>query len=227
MIDTLDHYCHRSLEHITDTFTTHPTLAEKVAPSGALLPFWGNTVVFTLSDADKERVAQLQHELYRAAGFLLAEPLSADTFHMTLHDLVNGAGPLPPEGSAPYSALLAAEEAVRPMLASWHRRAPLRMRGSWMFNMNQTSLVLGLKPDDHETYLKLCGMYAALQQVVPLKHKLCPHITLAYYKPASCTAKQIDALKTALRPAPLVFELDCSRLHLQRFTDMNHYTTLL
>lgn len=42
--------------------------------------------------SDKEYIAQLQEKLYqlKQSDLYLAEKLDKDTFHMTLHDLVNG-----------------------------------------------------------------------------------------------------------------------------------------
>ena len=59
--------------------------------AGAFHPFVGNTMVFLLSEEDKDALSVLQDSLYAAAGHLLAQRLSPDTFHMTLHDLANGA----------------------------------------------------------------------------------------------------------------------------------------
>ena len=68
-------------------------LLKKVNHDGKFLPFYGNTVVFLLEDRTKEILSTLQSQLYKAAGKMLSQPLHPDTFHMTLHDLVNSTEP--------------------------------------------------------------------------------------------------------------------------------------
>jgi hypothetical protein len=89
MLNFLYGYIENSLPE--GKLTTSPGLRAKVDDAGAFLPFVGNTVVFLLSDEEKAALSVLQDSLYAAAGHLLAQRLSPDTFHMTLHDLANGA----------------------------------------------------------------------------------------------------------------------------------------
>ena len=51
--------------------------------------FIGNTIVF-LPDEVKIRIYAIQEQLHRECSDILAEPLIKDTFHITLHDLLNG-----------------------------------------------------------------------------------------------------------------------------------------
>lgn len=89
MINTLDDYIWRSLPDYGD-FSTNPNLRMKVDETGRFLPFYGNTTVFLLDEETKTKLQQLQQELYHHAGWMLSQPLDPSTFHMTLHDLVNG-----------------------------------------------------------------------------------------------------------------------------------------
>lgn len=222
MINTLDDYICHSLPLWSD-FTTNPNLRKKVDAEGNLLPFVGNTVVFLLDDDTKDKLRQLQEELYRAAPDMLAKPLQMSTFHMTLHDLANGTPGQP--GLDDYMRY--AQEKVSQILPSWKDAAPLRMKTTWLFNMVNTSIVLGLKPADEESWHRLDEMYTTLEDVVHLGHALTPHITMAYFLPGTYSSEQVQRLSVALRNVDLEITLDIKNLVLQHFADMNHYETVL
>ena len=218
MINTLDDYIYRSLPEEGD-FHTNPGLEKKVGPDGRFLPFFGDTVVFDLKEDCKASLAVLQKELYAAAGEYLAQALAPETFHMTLHDL-NNSPVLSPELEA---AMERSRVAVKPILDSWRALPPIRMRASWLFNMVNTSIVLGLVPADEESRRQLEGMYMALENILPLGYALCPHITMAYYRPGCLYGAALEALRSALHPVELEAELGMDALYYQRFSDMNHY----
>ena len=92
MLNLLEDYISHSLPEQSE-FETNPNLLKKVSPEGEFLSFYGNTVVFLLEDRTKEILSALQSQLYMEAGEMLSQPLHPDTFHMTLHDLVNGTEP--------------------------------------------------------------------------------------------------------------------------------------
>lgn len=220
-INTLDDYVWRSLPDWGD-FDTNPNLRMKVAEDGTLLPFRGNTVVFLLDEQTRAALARLQKELYEKAGWMLAQPLTENTFHMTLHDLENGSTEDPDLACR----MAVAREMAEPTLASWRGLPPIRMQASWMFNMVSTSIVLGLRPVSGEGWERLGQMYRALEQVRPLGYALTPHITLAYYRPGHYDPDAIAQLRCALRPVELELELRMEDLVLQEFDDMNHYRTV-
>lgn len=220
MLNLLEDYISRSLPEQGE-FQTNPNLLKKVDWDGNFLPFYGNTVVFLLDDGVKEDLRMLQEQLQDAAGWMLSQPLSPDTFHMTLHDLVNGTEKTPDlcqrmEGT---------EQKAKALQAQWANMPPLRMKTTWLFNMVNTSIVLGLAPVEEETALRLDTMYTALEAVVPLGYGLTPHITMAYFRPGSYSAAQLQVLRNVLCPIELELQLDLSKLVHQRFSDMNHYTT--
>lgn len=221
MLNLLEDYIRDSLPH-WGNFQTNPNLEKKVNKVGSYLPFQGNTVVFTLDDETKNRLARVQERLYSWAGDLLSDPLSPETFHMTLHDLVNG---------TPQSQGLAErmEETGRKavlLLEKWRDMPPLRMVGTWLFNMVNTSIVLGLAPADGESYGQLDTMYLALEGIVPLGYALTPHITMAYYKPGTVYGEDLERLRKVLTPEPVEITLTMDNLVYQTFTDMNHYYSM-
>ena len=222
MINTLDDYICRSLPQRGE-FTTNPNLRKKVDEEGNLLPFAGNTVVFLLDDDTKEKLRQIQKMLYCAAPDMLAEPLQMSAFHMTLHDLANGTPDQP--GLQDYMDYT--RQRVSRILPGWKNAPPLRMKTTWIFNMVNTSLVLGLTPADGESWRRLDEMYTQLEDVVHLGYAMTPHITMGYFRRGTYSEEQVRRLAAALRKVELDITLDMKNLVLQEFSDMNHYETIL
>ncbi len=221
MINLLSDYIWQSLPQYAP-FATNPNLSKKVTAEGKMRTYRGNTAVFLLEDETKYKLESLRDELYAAAGHMLSEKLRTDTFHMTLHDLINGLGT-----EENFETRMAeAEKKAREILARFKGGAPLRMHTTRMFNMVNTSIVLGLAPADEETHRRLAEMYRALEAVVPLGYALTPHITMAYYKPAVYDQEDIEKLRPALREVDLWVTLRMEDLVLQTFSDMNHYDTI-
>lgn len=218
MIDLLEDYIYRSLPEWGD-FLTNPNLSKKVNHTGSFLPFYGNTVVFDLAEGTKKALQSLQEELYRNAGWMLSQKLDPATFHMTLHDLVNA-----PELTDDFKyRMQEAELKAKPILESWKVQPPLYMKATWLFNMVNTSIVLGLAPADEDSWRRLNEMYLILESVVPLGHALTPHITMAYFNPGTYMQYDLNYLRQVLHPVELDVELRFGKLAYQEFTDMNHY----
>lgn len=218
MLNTLEDYIWRSLPD-TGVFSTNPNLPKKVGEDGDFLPFYGNTTVFLLDGKTKAVLKKLQKEIYAQAGQILGQPLDGETFHMTLHDLVNA-----PVWSGELEASI--EETARrakPLLAQWKDQPPLRMHTTWLFNMVNTSVVLGLAPSDEDSLHRLDAMYCALENVVCLGYGLTPHITMGYYRPGTYTLRELAGLRQTLHPVQLDVELPMDALVYQNFRDMNHY----
>ena len=222
MINILEDYIFRSLPEEGD-FSTNPNLTKKVNHFGEFLPFFGNTVVFELRDETKQALQGLQEELYKSAGWMLSQKLDPSTFHMTLHDLANGLE-LTEELK---DRMAAAEEKAKILLAQWQNQPPVHMKTTWLFNMVNTSIVLGLAPADEESWHRLDEMYTALESVVRLDYALTPHITMAYFKPGIWSQYDLNCLRKALCPVELEVELKMEKLVYQEFMDMNHYGTML
>lgn len=150
---------------------------------------------------------------------MLSQKLDSATFHMTLHDLLNG--------SEMSDTLLhnmeEAKKKAMPILEQWRGQEPLHMKTTWLFNMVNTSIVLGLAPADEDSWHRLDEMYTALETVVPLGYALTPHITMAYFKPGTYTQYDLNCLRPALHPVGLEVTLSLEDLSYQEFWDMNHY----
>lgn len=217
MLNLLKEHISNSLP--SDTFVTNPKLPQKVDKDGNFLPFRGNTMVFLLEDTVKEQLVQLQEELYAAVPEMLSARLEKETFHMTLHDLVNGM-------AATEETMARVEGETRKILNDFPGEGSIQMRGTWVFNMVNTSIVLGLEPVTEQGADCLSAMYRSLESVVPLGYALTPHITLAYFRPGAYGSEQLEKLRQVLKPAELPVKLELSKLVLQNFENMNHYITL-
>lgn len=220
MLNTLDDYISRSLPE-SGGFQTAPGLALKVDVEGRFLPFYGNTAVFLLPEGVKARLGEIREGLYAAAPGMFSERLEEDTFHMTLHDLVNG-----PDAAAIEGAVLEAGERAGRIIEGFGCFEPVVMRATRTFNMVNTSIVLGLAPAEEDGWRRLPEMYGALEAVVPLGYALTPHITLAYFRPGRFGEEETGRLRAALGPVELELELRPEALVLQRFSDMNSYFTV-
>ena len=208
-------------------FETNPNLTCKVEVGGGFRPFYGDTVIFDVEDEVKDRIERIKSQLYRACGDMLADPLEKDSFHMTLHDLLNeGAG----------RAAEADMQRVRTMAVEILRRIrerekePVEMRMTWVFNMVNTSVVIGFEPAEETDCRRIMSMYEELQQVVRLDYPLTPHITAAYYKPGRYGRGEIERLSGVfdkLSREPFVIRLRIENLVYQEFTSMNQYETVL
>lgn len=221
MINTLDDYIRHSLPK-NGYFSTNPNLTKKVNENGKLLPFFGNTVVYLLDETTKHCIASLQNELYHSIPHLFSEKLNAETFHMTVHDLAN----------SNIDSNLLKKQMVDLSLKAHHilqREKPndiLRMRTTWMFNMVNTSIVLGVAPSDEKSYHNLDRLYCSFEEILPLGYALTPHITLAYFRPGFYADEDLRKLKNCLRPVELELCLEPQNLVVQSFTDMNTYRTM-
>jgi hypothetical protein len=113
------------------------------------------------------------------------------------------------------------------ILPRWQNKKSLKMKTTWLFNMVNTSIVLGLSPADEESRKQLDEMYMTLEKVVPLGYALTPHITMAYFRPGTYSQEQVQRLTSALKAVDLDITLRMQDLVFQNFTDMNHYETVV
>ena len=204
-------------------FATSAGLTAKVAPDGRLLPYYGNTVIFSLPDAVKLALCRRQAAVYHRAGWILAEPLAPETFHITLHDLVSG-----PDEAAIAAAIAQTEAQTLALLETLKQEGmpPISMVSTHVFSMASTSLVTGFAPETEADCTALMALYDRFQAIRPLPWGLTPHVTLGYYRPGCYGPEALDALNAAIRDCaalpPIRLTLTPESLHLCRFTDMNH-----
>lgn len=216
MLNTLRNCRENSVPAILNTA---PGLAAKIGGDGELLPFPGNTVVFLLEEKDKAKLQQLQQELYRHCGALLARRLQPETFHMTLHDLANGECLWQKDSMAARASEILAGIRRKPKVI-------IPMKAVCTFNMVSTSIVLLLEPADHRAWQQLDELYEQFQLVRQLPYALTPHITLAYFRPGCYGPEKTDILRKALGQVSFEISLSTDALVLQDFETMNDYQTV-
>ena len=219
----VDGFQRDSLPH-DGSFTTKPLLVEKVAPNGALLPFFGNTMIFDLPPDVQLAIARMQLILHHRCPQMLAQPLAPSTLHMTLHDLLNGI-----DSTALAEPVRQTGEQAKCILAQQRAAGipPIRLTSTLAFNMVNGSVALGFAPDTEADCAALMGMHTAYQAVVALNYPLTPHVTLAYFKPGAYGPEDVAALAGALaeiNTLPKVrIAVDAECLYYYTFEDMNTY----
>lgn len=193
---------------------------------GQLKSYAGNTMVFLLDSEMMEYCEQIQKCILDECGEIFAEKLNSETFHVTLHDLVNGPdiGKIKEQMEAVKKNALECLEYIKEMDLDSH----IYMETTCVFNMASTSIVLGLKPSDEDSCNKLMILYEMFQNIMLLNYPLTPHITLAYFKPAQYRAEELEGLRSVIgeinsRQKRKVV-LDIEKLCYMEFSDMNHYS---
>lgn len=204
-------------------FRGSAAIAQKVDENNRFRPFYGDTVVFNLDDGMKKEVEGIVDRVYAAAAECFCERLRPDTFHMTLHDLSNS-----PVWEAIATEVCENERAAA-KIAERICAQKIRMRSKFIFNMVNTSLVLGLYPADEEAYRKLMRLYHLFEDIKKLSYPLTPHITLGYYNIHGFnaqSARKLEAVVKELNKNVLEVELDTRNLFYQRFVSMDDYTSI-
>ena len=206
-------------------FKGKPSLAYKIDDENRLKDFFGDTVVFELDDSTKATIGKIIDEIYEAAPRCFAERLGNATLHMTLHDLSNSQN------------LYDVKDEMERNIGEIKTRAcdfgkcTIKMRTSVIFNMVNTSLVMGLVPIDESEHEKLMKLHGIVDEVKRAKYPLTPHITLGYYNIHGFDEESARALEEIVsilnRKEPMNITLDTEMLYYQRFTSMNRYENVL
>ena len=203
-------------------FSVNPLLTQKVDSTNKFKSFYGDTVVFSLDDEIKARLGNYVDILYSSVPQCFCERLTPHTFHMTLHDLDNCAflGDVKNE-------LFRNEINVAEKIGEFKKfkGAEIRLKSKYIFNMVNTSLVLGLYPVDENNYRVLTQMYSVLDGVKKLSYPLTPHITLAYFNINGFDSHDATALGDTVRRINdmLDFSVTLRDLYYQKFMSMNNY----
>lgn len=165
----------KEVEYGKDYFNGNPSIAQKVNEDNTFKDFYGDTIVFNFDNTTKERLSEYTEVLYESVPKCFCEKLHSNTFHMTLHDLSN----------SPVLKEIAAEVFENELkvieISKKVKNQTIKMRSKYIFNMVNTSLVLGLYPVNETEYHKLMELYYLFDDVKSLSYPLTPHITLAYY----------------------------------------------
>ena len=197
----------------------------KVNEDNSFRPFFGDTVVFNLDDATKKKLEKIVYSINAVAPECFCERLVSNTFHMTLHDLSN----------SPVLEDVAVElfhnELKAVKIAEKITEQKIKMKSKYIFNMVNTSLVMGLYPTDEVEYNKLMDLYYLFDDVKKLSYPLTPHITLGYYNVNGFSAESSRKLENIVKELnanemEIEIELDTKELFYQKFISMNDYINI-
>lgn len=225
-LSRIDSFEKRELRLPDGDFKVSPSVALKVNGDNTFRDFYGDTVVFALDDQTKNLLGGKVDFLYRAAPKCFCERLVPHTFHMTLHDLSASPELKTVAEQTFLNEIAVVENAAEICKAS---ASSIRMKSKYIFNMVNTSLVLGLYPADDGEYNKLMALYAIFDGIKTLGYPLTPHITLAYYNVNGFSAHDAAKLEKAVNAlnAEPEFEIVLSKLYYQKFTSMNRYVDII
>ncbi len=207
-------------------FKANPSLAQKVSAANIFKSFYGDTVVFALDEMFKLRLSAAVDSLYAAAPECFCERLDTHSFHVTLHDLGNSAALKDVAEELFFNELKVVD---RKRVIRRLGKTPIRFKSTYIFNMVNTSLVLGLKPSDEKNYNKLIALYSVFDDVKKLDYPLTPHITLAYYNVNGFGARAAESLAAVVNTLnrDIETEIAVGSLFYQKFTDMNSYADVI
>ncbi len=209
-----------------DNFHIRANAIYKVDYDGSFKSFFGNTVVFDLPNEVKDYAYEVQEKLYSYCPSMMAERLTRESFHITLHDLLNGTPSEELEKQVEVMSIRAKELMKEIQL----QKKTLNFTTTALMNMVNVSMVLVVEPADEETYNAMMALYVKFEQLLHLHYSLTPHITLAYYKPGVYGADVLNPLAdliAAVNAGPKCkFTVDTDMLMYQIFTDMKNFKTV-
>lgn len=207
-----------------DDFSLMNKLSEKVSEDGSFKPFYGDTTVFDLNEKTKKKINGFVEKLYGENLSFFAERINESTFHITLHDLSNSV-----------SLGTVAEECffneikLKKMTVGKRTNKKIKFTTTFIFNMVNTSLVLGVVPKTAKDYLSLMELYSVVDKVKILPYNLTPHITLAYYRPVKTDKSEIEKLKqlvSEFNQKSFDITVNTDELYYQKFESMNDYISM-
>lgn len=207
------------------------SLSKKVNSNGELLPFFGDTTVFTLTSSQVQQLDPILNYFESTLPFL-ASPLDRQQLHMTLHDLSND-----PILANVQQSMAHNQERVREIFIQLKKYLTLHpeeryltMRVNGIYPCLNISLLLGLEPASDKDFKKLINLYNLFDEVVYLNYWLRPHITLSYFLPKQLNKSEISLLSHSLKKIgtpKLEFTFDLLELSYQHFFDMNDYRDVI
>lgn len=208
-------------------FVCNSSVVNKVDEQNRFRAFYGDTVVFNLDNNTKKWLEEIVGCLYDKVPGCFAEKLAEHTYHVTLHDLSNSQELQRIAEELFWNELKVisvAEKVCNMGLGD----AVIKMKAKCIFNMVNTSLVLGLYPADEVEYEKMMQLYEVFDEVKRLPYPLTPHITLAYYNVngfSSAMSQWLSSVVNELNEQITEREivLKCRELFYQKFLSMNEY----
>ena len=226
-LDRISSFETKEIDYGKIFFKGNPSISQKVDKENKFRSFYGDTIVFELGSNIKEKIAEYVDLLYQSASECFCEKLAPNTFHVTLHDLSNSST-LREVAEEMFENELKVIEKMKELQK--YRNTKIKMKSKYIFNMVDTSLVLGLYPADEKEYLRLMELYFIFDNVKKLSYPLTPHITLAYYNINGFDKQSAGTLEDTvnqLNNNEIEIELDVNNLYYQKFKSMNDYINII
>lgn len=217
----------REINYGNKLFKGNPSISQKVGKDNVFRNFYGDTIVFALDESVKEKLAEYVELLYQSAPECFCERLVPHTFHVTLHDLSNA-----PVLQDVAEELFENELKVIEKMEEIQKQENeiIKMKSKYIFNMVDTSLVLGLYPVDEGEYRRLMDLYFLFDTVKKLSYPYTPHIALAYYNVNGFdlqAARSLEGAVNELNKNEIEIELNVNHLYYQKFKSMNDYIDII
>lgn len=224
-LDRINSFQKSEVDYGNEYFLGNPSIALKVNKDNEFRAFYGDTVVFNLDNETKEKLTKIVNRINDVASECFCEKLVSNTFHMTLHDLSNS-----PKLEEIAIELFENELKVA-KIAENIAEEKIKMKTKFIFNMVNTSLVLGLYPINEGEFNKLMKLYTLIDDVKKLGYPLTPHITLGYYNVNGFSVDSARKLKNIVREqntteSEIEIELSTNELFYQKFVSMNEYINI-
>ena len=226
-LDRINSFEKKEIDYGDKQFKGNPSLSQKIDKDNMFRNFYGDTIVFALDDIIKERLAEYVDLLYRSAPQCFCERLVPNTFHVTLHDLSNSPTLRDVAEELFENELKVIEKREE---IQKHENTKIKMKSKYIFNMVDTSLVLGLYPSDEDGYCRLMELYSIFDSVKKLSYPFTPHIMLAYYNINGFDLQSARILEDAvsqLNNNEIEIELSVNNLYYQKFKSMNDYIDII
>ena len=209
-----------------EQLVTAAGLKNKFCEDGSFHTFYGDTIVFQLSEDTKQFLGEIQTSLYGQAAEILAEKLPVESFHITLHDLSSSAF------QQDIRTEMEAHQDRMPEIMSFLKgKRTVYLKAKGMVSMVSTSIVMLFEPagvEDHDTIQE---MYEYIENICSLPYPLTMHCTLAYYKPGIYAPRQWGNLYRLIDDfnrnyaVERAFAVDAHMAEYQIFTSMKDYIT--
>lgn len=224
--DRINSFQKKELDLGGNDFAVSQSVALKVNADNTFKDFYGDTVVFDLYDKTKATLTEYADILYYEAPQCFCERLIPHTFHVTLHDLSNSPilQSIAEETFFNELKILQIKSELQKL-----KRADIKLKSTYIFNMVNTSLVLGLSPATEKDYNAIMGLYSVIDGVKKLPYPFTPHITLAYYNADGFDGNAAKSLEQVVNKinAKIDMELSLTDLYYQKFTSMNNYVDIV
>lgn len=207
-------------------FIPSNSVKQKITSDRDFKPFYGDTIVFDLSDEDKRKVFYFVDRLYESIPDCFSKKLYEKTMHLTLHDLINS-----PNLESIHSQMTANHSAIRGIIDRERiSYDTIKMRSNYIINMMNTSVVMCFFPIDEIEYEKIIRLYSMVDEVFSLPYPFIPHVTLAYFNPNGfdeSLAQRLTDCVNSLNKHSVDITLTTDKLVYQRFSSMNSYMNFL